>query len=133
MAAEFQTLVTRAEPDCLRFSTRLDLLREYEEICGVLSAGKTRGVAARIADIERYRAGIVQRITQITDYLNWYEATQTPGRSGAFDQYMRRADELSKPPTVPRDARITNYLDQLEQDFAPVRPEIIPGVGRAGR
>jgi len=105
------------------------ILSEYEEICGQLSDDKTKGIAERIADVERQRRSVLQRVGQITDYLNWYEATQTPGPTGQFDKYLRAVESLEpKPrPAIPVDPRVADYLDALEQEFAPLRPNMIPG------
>ena len=110
------------------------ILKEYEEVCGLLAAGKTKGVAARLAQIERFRGSVLQRAEMITDYMNWYEATQTPGSTGQFDRYLRAVEsrETRKPPAVPVDPKIAEYLDSLEQEFAPLRPNMIPGEAPAG-
>ena len=107
------------------------ILMEYEELCGLLIAGKTKEVAGRIASIERYRSSIVQRMGKITDYLNWYEATQAPGRTGSFDEYLRQANK-PPPPPPPVDPRISEYLDSLEREFAPLRPNTLPNVSPTG-
>jgi len=113
------------------------ILAEYEEVCGLLAGGKTKGIAERLARIERFRGSVLQRAGMITDYLNWYEATQTPGSTGEFDRYLRAAEALEmKQPIVPVDPKIADYLDSLEQEFAPLRPNMIPGTeatGNAGR
>ena len=101
------------------------ILTEYQTLSSQLAAGKTKGAAVRIAAIEKYRTTVVQRIGQITDYLNWYEATQTPGRSGTFDEYLRRSDPPKLTP-LPADPRIVDYLDTLEHDFAPLLPNALP-------
>lgn len=108
------TLTTKAHP------LFRPILAEYEQIFSQLSQKKTRRIAERIADIERYRTTIVKQMGDIQDYLNWYEATQPAGRSGAFDPFLRRAEQLNAP--APIDPRITEYLDQFEQDFAPIAP-----------
>ncbi len=107
------------------------ILTEYEELCGLLTGGRTKEVAERIANIERYRTGIVQRIGKITDYLNWYEATQAPARTGTFDQYIRNANK-PPPPPPPVDPRISEYLDSLEREFAPLSPNTLPSVSPNG-
>ena len=112
------------------------ILKEYEEVCGLLAAGKTSGIADRIARTERFRASILQRTEMITDYLNWYEATQTPGSTGQFDRYLRAVEdhEAKKRQTVtPVDPKIAEYLDSLEQDFTPLRPNMLPGNEAGGR
>jgi hypothetical protein len=106
------------------------ILAEYEEICGLLSDGKTKGIANRIAAVEQQRRSVLQRFDQITDYVNWYEATQTPGTTGQFEKYLRAVESLQPKaqPAVPIDPRIADYLDSLEQEFAPLRPNMIPGL-----
>lgn len=107
------------------------ILAEYEEIIRLLAAGKTKGIAARLTEIQNYRKTILARHEKITDYLNWYEATQTRGITGEFDKYLRAVERLTpKPgPPEPADPRISEYLDSLTDDFAPLRPNMIPGLG----
>ena len=115
------------------------VLKEYEEVCGLLAAGKSAGIADRIARTERFRASVLQRSEMITDYMNWYEATQTPGSTGQFDKYLRAVEDRDakrRQPAVPVDPKLAEYLDSLEQEFAPLRPNMIPGdepVGSARR
>ena len=114
------------------------ILAEYAEMCGLLAGGKTKDIAERFARTERFRGSVLQRAGEITDYLNWYEATQTPGRTGEFDRYLRAAENHETKPQLaaPVDPKIADYLDSLEQEFAPLRPNMIPGsesVGSAGR
>jgi hypothetical protein len=111
------------------------ILTEYEEICGLLSDGKTKGVAERLAAADRFRNSILLRYQHITDYINWYEATQTPGSTGQFEKYLRAVDghDAQKGrPAAPANPRIVEYLDSLEQDFAPLRPNMIPGTRTTG-
>lgn len=109
------------------------VISEYEQICSQLSVRKTGGIAERIASIERYRSSLLQRMGQITDYMNWYEATQAEVRTGEFDQYLRRAKEAAAPrPLPPVDPRIVEYLDSLEKDFQPLLPHTIPGISPSG-
>jgi hypothetical protein len=128
-----------AQVKIVTLSTRSDalfhpILLQYEEICRLLSIGKTKGIATRLADLASYRQKFLRRRNEITDYLNWYEATQTPGATGEFDKYLRAAESLApKPqPPPPADPRISGYLDSLERDFAPLQPNMIPGLQPAG-
>jgi hypothetical protein len=112
------------------------ILTEYEEICGLLSDGKTKGIAERLASADRFRNAILQRHGLITDYINWYEATQTRGSTGEFDRYIRAVeihDAKKNLPAAPVDPKIADYLDTLEQEFAPLRPNMLPGTDGAGR
>ena len=110
------------------------ILSEYAEMCGLVASGKTKDIAERFARTERFRGSVLQRAGEITDYLNWYEATQTPGRTGEFDRYLRAAEihETKPQPAAPVDPKIAEYLDSLEQEFAPLRPNMIPGAESAG-
>jgi len=109
------------------------VIAEYEQICGDLSVKKTKGISERIASIEQYRAALVQRMGQITDYLNWYEATQAPGSAEVFQQYLQRAREAAAPPPPPPvDPKVSAYLDSLEKDFQPLFPNTLPGAGPDG-
>jgi hypothetical protein len=125
--AKMITLGTKAH---LLFSP---IVSEYAGICGLLASGKTKGIAERIAATERFRTSILQRHEMITDYLNWYEATQTPGSTGQFDKYLRAVESLEakKQAVAPPDPKIADYLDSLEQEFAPLRPNMIPGTEAA--
>jgi hypothetical protein len=109
------------------------IISEYEHICGQLSVRRTRGIAKRIAEIEQYRTALHEKMGLITDYMNWYEATQDVGNPGAFDRYLRQAREAAAPPPPPpADPKITEYLDALEKDFQPLFPDTIPGVSPKG-
>ena len=109
------------------------IIAEYEQICGLLSVKKTKGISERIAAIENYRASLVQRMGQIADYLNWYEATQAEGSVAAFESYLRYAREAALPPQRPPvDPRISAYLDALAKDFQPLFPNTLPGPAPSG-
>jgi hypothetical protein len=110
------------------------ILAEYEQIFRLLGAGKTKGIAGRIADMERYRLTLLQRLGQITDYVNWYEATQTPGATGQFEKYLRTVESLASKAESPEpaDPKISDYLNSLERDFAPFRPDMAGGQEPAG-
>jgi hypothetical protein len=90
---------------------------DYEEIFALLSRGKTHGLRDRLSKAEDYRTFVLKRTTAIADYLNWFEATQMKTRSGAFDNYLKTATELSEQDRQQKNA-IGRYLDQLEQEFS---------------
>ena len=110
------------------------VVTDYEQAISLLVAGKTKDVAARIAAAEDYRKKLTERMTLITDYLNWYEATQVTGRNGVFDNYIRAVKDAEPKPPKPADPRIVEYLDSLEKEFEPFNPlEPAPGKGAAMR
>lgn len=94
------------------------VLVDYEQIFALLAKGRTHGIAERIHAAEVYRTAVLQRKTEIADYLNWYEATQMKTLSGAFDDFLRAARKIdAKPPLTPQAAAIAAYLDMLEEEF----------------
>ncbi|MDD5349814.1 MAG: hypothetical protein PHQ12_06350 [Chthoniobacteraceae bacterium] len=90
---------------------------EYQRIAGELARGKTRGMDKALEAIAGYRQLIVARMDKIDDYLNWYEATQMPEQSGAFNDFLEgaKAAETRTPPK--RNDSISKYIDQLEREF----------------
>lgn len=121
--ARISTLASRAHP------LFQPIVAEYSEICGLLAGGKTKGIAERLANTERFRAAVLQRHEMITDYMNWYEATQTPGVTGEFDRYFRAVESLEAKKNAAQavDPKIADFLDSIEQEFAPLRPNTMPG------
>jgi hypothetical protein len=107
--------------EILDLSTRANALLEpvvsdYEQIFSLLSRGKTHGLRDRIARAEQYRAFALHRISDIGDYLNWFEATQSKSSSGTFDNYLKTANEISEEDRKAK-GPIGRYLDELEQEF----------------
>lgn len=91
------------------------IVQEEYELAELLARGKTGHVTERLARVASYRKVIERQSTEIEDYLNWYEATQSNTLSGAFSH-------LLQPPSSPeaslarrRDA-ISVYLDSLEME-----------------
>jgi len=99
------------------------VLADYEQVFALLASGRTRGIAERIHAAEAYRTAVLQRKSDIVDYLNWFEATQLESWSGAFDGYLRAAQAAEQEPThTALGAAISAYLDILEDELKPVAP-----------
>ena len=92
------------------------MLSEYDECLAQLARGKTRGIHDRLERAARLRTALTHRAGEIADYLNWFEATQMGTRSGAFDNYLKTASELSEQDRKRRDP-IARYLDELEREY----------------
>ena len=90
---------------------------EYQRIVNELAAGKTRRIEEALRDAASYRALILERMDKIDDYLNWYEATQMPQQSGAFEDFMQGAKAMEKWTPPKRNDAISNYIDQLQREF----------------
>ena len=92
------------------------VLVDYEAALALLARGKTKGVRERLASIRKYRADVLQRMSAIADYLNWFEATQRIGPNRDFDEYLKTAREISEQERKQRDP-IARYLDELEREY----------------
>ncbi len=92
------------------------VLVDYEAALALLARGKTKGVRERLASIRKYRADVLQRMSAIADYLNWFEVTQRIGPNRDFDEYLKTAREISEQERKQR-APIARYLDELEREY----------------
>jgi len=92
------------------------VIANYEAAFALLGKGKTNGVAEKIAAAEHTRGVVMRRMSEISDYMNWFEATQMGARSDTFDNYLKTANELSAQERKQSDP-ISRYLDDLEREF----------------
>ena len=90
--------------------------REYQEIAALLARGKRRGVPKRLSRLKVTRQQLAARMTEIDDYLNWFEATQMNSGSGNFTGYLKAVDE-SQVPAPRRHDPLSVYVDALEDQF----------------
>jgi hypothetical protein len=90
--------------------------REYQEAAALLARGKRRGVQKRLSRLELTRQQLGARMTEIDDYLNWFEATQMNSVSGNFTGYLKAVDK-SQVPAPRRHDPLSVYVDALEDQF----------------
>jgi hypothetical protein len=90
--------------------------REYQEIVELLARGKRRGVLKRLSRLELTRQQLAVRMTEIDDYMNWFEATQMSSGSGNFTGYLKAMDQ-SQGPAPRRHDPLSVYVDALEDQF----------------
>ena len=92
------------------------LAREYQEIVALLARGKRKRIAKRLSRLEVTRKELAARMSDIDDYMNWFEATQMKSRSGNFTGYLKAANhsQLSAPK---RHDPLSVYVDALEDQF----------------
>lgn len=102
-------LGARAHP-----SYRAIVQKEYE-LTELLARSKTRGVPERLKRVASYRAGIERQASEVDDYLNWYEATQSKTMSGAFSQILENGKAAEEALPRRRDP-ISVYLDSIEME-----------------
>jgi hypothetical protein len=89
----------------------------YEKAIERLARGETKDLAAEFASIGEMRAKIHETLLRAEDYLNHFEATRTPRRSGAFDDYMKIRRAFDERPSPRRNDPISRHLDALEWEF----------------
>jgi hypothetical protein len=73
---------------------------------------KRHGLAKRLANSRALREKIAARMSEVDDFMNWYEATQAKTASGAFRDYLHASANNDAIPRR-RDA-LSVYLDVLE-------------------
>jgi hypothetical protein len=89
---------------------------EYQEIAQRLSNRKTSHVSPRLAAVRELRTRLDRRMSDVSDYINWFEATQLEGESGVFEGYLKAAERSGDQPRRRRDA-LSTYLDTMEMQF----------------
>jgi hypothetical protein len=92
------------------------VVQDYQQLAGQLALGKNRVVAARLAELKILRAKLSARMSEVDDYLNWFEATQLKTRSGLFEDYLNTSNPAIPSPAHRKDA-YSAYLDAMEAEF----------------
>ena len=55
-------------------------------------------------------------MSEVDDYLNWFEATQLKTQSGLFEDYLNTSNPAVPSPPHRKDA-YSAYLDAMEEQF----------------
>jgi hypothetical protein len=92
------------------------IAREYQQIAALLAHGKRKAAAKRLARLKVTRTKLATRMSDIDDYLNWFEATQMESGSGSFADYLSAVDEQRASGPRRRDP-LSVYLDALADQF----------------
>ncbi len=101
-------LATRANP-VLR-----PVIQDYHRIADQLALGRNRGTAKRLTELKSLRARLSARMSDVDDYLNWFEAAKLETPSGLFDSVETAAGNSQKPR---RRDPLSIYLDGMELEF----------------
>src|SRR5260370_8744756 len=110
LSQELLMLAAQANP-ALR-----SVVQHYHQVATQLALGKIRRLASRLADLKTLRARLSARMTEIDDYLNWFEATQLSTRSGLFEDCLNTSS-LETPSRAHRKDSFSAYLDAMEAEF----------------
>src|SRR5438046_9725073 len=97
------------------------IVREYQQIAAHLGRGKRKRVAQRLARVQATRTTLGARMSDIDDYMNWYEATQPKTGSGVFVDYLRALGESQIPAPRPPD-HLAVDLASVDVHFAEYTP-----------
>ena len=93
------------------------IVREYQQIADLLAGGKHRRVDKRLIALKTTCDRLAARMSDIDDFMNWFEATQPQAKSEMFADYLKAADESSASGTPRRRDALSIYLDSLEGQF----------------
>ena len=100
-------VATRAHP-LLR-----PIVVDYQLAAESVARKKRQGLAKRLANSRLLREKIAARMSEVDDFMNWYEATQAKTASGAFRDYLHASANNDAIPPRRRDP-LSVYLDVLE-------------------
>jgi hypothetical protein len=88
------------------------IVTDYQDAAAALARGRSRGLGKKLGATAALRKRVADRMREVDDYMNWYEATQSHNSSGMFRDYMRAAEEID---TIPRRRDpLSVYLDAME-------------------
>ena len=100
-ATDLRNLGFRAHP------LYVALVEEYRGLFENLSRGKRRGLEAKFTESEELRVALNGRTSEITDFLNWYQAN-------AAEDGPLITTRKPKEPAAARNDSLTRYLDSVE-------------------
>ena len=92
------------------------IVQDYQQLVAQFALGKNRTVGARLTELRTLRAKLSARMSEIDDYVNWFEATQLQTPSGAFVDYFSAAGAERNRQSHKNDP-LSVYLDAFEQQF----------------
>jgi hypothetical protein len=92
------------------------IVREYQQIAALLARGKRKRIIERLARLQMTHTKLVARMSDVDDYMNWFEATQSNSGSGVFADYLKAAGDSQIRAPRRRDA-LSVYLDSLAEQF----------------
>jgi hypothetical protein len=85
------------------------IVEEYRLIAGQLAAKPRRNLETRIRKNMQLQRAVVQRVGEMEDYLNWFEAARLETPSRAFDSTIHDSSLR-----IRRDDPLSRYLDDVE-------------------
>ena len=92
------------------------VIEDYQRLATQLALGKNHAVAGQLSELGPLRARLAARMSEVDDYLNWFEATQLQTESGLFESVRETATDTAVTIHHRKDA-FSNYLDAMESQF----------------
>src|SRR5260370_16143603 len=93
------------------------IVREYQQIAALLARGKHKRIIERLARLQMTHTKLVARMSDVDDYMNWFEATQSNRGSGLFADYLKTPGDSEIPAPRRRRDALSVYLDSLAEQF----------------
>lgn len=90
------------------------IIEEYQQIVDQLVLHKNRGLAIRLAELNSLHDRISARMSEIDDYMNWFEAAKLETPSGLFEREPNPPGEIE---VAKRKDALSVYLDAMELEF----------------
>ena len=104
-ATETQRLALRAHP------LYAPVVGEYAVLLDNLARNRRRGFIARFQETEDLRTELDNRSSEITDFMNWYQANEE--NAAPISGLALRSAPVESAPR--RDDKISRFLDSVEQ------------------
>lgn len=82
-----------------------------------IKEGKTKDMDKRIGTLREFALLAYQKSIAVRDYLDYYEANESTGLSGKFDDYLNLPSIIQKE-LPPRTDPISKYLDAIDKEFS---------------
>ncbi len=90
------------------------IIAQYIGVIGAVGEGRTKDVAAALAELKIAREAALKQATDVQAHLDWYEASETKDYTGLFDDYLRLPETIAKE-LPPRGDVISQHLNELEK------------------
>ncbi len=90
-----------------------EIVADYAHLVSALIRGRTAGVDEKLRLLASQRQDMLKYRDEVSDYMNWYEATQAATQSGSFEDYFHTVRQLDAHQSVHRPDPISVYLDAL--------------------
>jgi len=100
------------------FPMHRPILGDYDRLLLRLIAGDAKDATENLMALDRRRTELLERMTKVTDHLNWFVATEIQPAGDEFAGYAAALDLLRRMEARRRQDAVTSYLDAMERQLA---------------